>query len=461
METKEKKQSWWEKLFKRTEQPEVKMEVIEPTELDWAKIQLQDNLEFLRDSTVLYDKDFVKNLENIFSLYQKERSLFKGEELQALDKTVEAGFKNFREEVLAYTRYHSQNPEMKAYISDLPLDLPPEKDKEIANRYDTAHFIVILEDQATSLLSQPSEYDIAYNDLYSGWDHQKQIEKGWEKLSEYGKKEINLKTIGDSLRGIYEHAFGKNHDGTFVRESKSIQTSIGELETQVQVTRKETMEHLRGVFEKALKIRPDLIHEYTREENKFLFTELAINPTKASRILLASNLENDRSKGEGEKLTHIQRIWTHEQKEPVNEFQFVYDKESMRLKLGEKFFDVNEEQQIDIPPDKSLTISIYSEGNKEFPILQLNNITHINWPSAQDQLAGVGAYFQSSLREVNHIDIPTTAIGSIVTLEIGGPVKESFSEDLRPSASKNLNAKIWHGIPEKDIGLEYSPDNFF
>jgi hypothetical protein len=447
MESKKDEPTWLQRLFKKGNAPEIKPKP-QPTGLEWDLMRYSDWLEYLRDSSLMFDKNFVKELEVVFTEYQKDRALYKGVELESLDKTVGEGFENFGRYTLTYARYNTKMAEMINYISVLRPDMPESEDKAIVVNMDTKHFIWQLQDQAQQLLAQPSDYQLAYDEKYTLDDHKKYYERGWKKLTEYAENEINISEIGASLKGIYEEALtgAEKTNG----EPQSIDTPMGELSNHVVVTREETISHLKEVFERAQQIRPDLADEYLREENSFLFTEIGLNKKELIDASIGQFVNP-------QIYHHVE--FTPEVKELTQDFTLFYEKDSAIFKFGSDKYAALTSQIFTIQPDKSLSIEIYSEGNKETPVLRLNNITYIYWPTAEEQKAGLRAKFLSDLRGGEEITIPAHAIGAITTKSIGGEVKASFSEDLRPYASKEIQARMARPSKGKDLEL-YIGDYF-
>jgi hypothetical protein len=84
---------------------------------------------------------------------------------------------------------------------------------------------------------------------------------------------------------------------------------------------------------------------------------------------------------------------------------------------------------------------VYARENQNQPILNLNNITKIQWPNVEEQKNGKGATFISDIWNVD-IRVPVEAMGQIQTKEVASKASLAFSEDLRYSKPAEKNEAV-------------------
>jgi hypothetical protein len=125
-----------------------------------------------------------------------------------------------------------------------------------------------------------------------------------------------------------------------------------------------------------------------------------------------------------------------------------FEQQSNDLSMGNQKLDLQKDNSIKIPNQYGINISLFAKGSPEKPILNLNNISTIEWPSAENTKQGVGVNFISDVWSVN-ISIPADSISRIETHEIPNGPSSKFSEDLRPARREEEKAKAMIYKPEQ------------
>jgi hypothetical protein len=125
-----------------------------------------------------------------------------------------------------------------------------------------------------------------------------------------------------------------------------------------------------------------------------------------------------------------------------------FEQQSNDLSMGNQKLDLQKDNSIKIPNQYGINISLFAKGSPEKPILNLNNISTIEWPGEENTKQGVGVNFISDVWSVN-IAIPADSISRIETHEVPNGPSSKFSEDLRPSRREEEKAKAVIYKPEQ------------